>query len=360
MRNRSTGWTVLAAGLLALCCPGAAPAQEKKSEKDLLAGLKETAERPKFKPEVTAEEARKMLHSRAARALDLIGQFEAGYAGSAALQDARSAALASIGGVADQGVLDKARELATRLKKSAKEGTDHAAQADLFLLSHQFYDAFRDQKTTADLRATWYKHNKTIGEKVEWYLKTYPKYAPSDPMLRGLVRMAEKMEDAKTRAVMLDAVAAHRPEHFLAKVRKREQAVGKELDLDLPAGESGKAIQLKDLRGKPVVITFWASWCLPCHDRIAALKKLQKEHGKDGLHIIGVCLDEKEAAGQQYIKAQQIDWPQVMGEAARRLANEWGVDSIPFALVIDRQGRLTVCDVLAESDGRLLKCLEGK
>ncbi len=106
----------------------------------------------------------------------------------------------------------------------------------------------------------------------------------------------------------------------------------------------GREVDLRQLRGKVVVIDFWASWCQPCIKEMPELKRLYEEHHREGLEVIGISLDK---AGDRSKLLRLIDnlglpWPQHFDGRGRdnRYAVQFGVTGIPKALVLDRSGIL--------------------
>ena len=110
-------------------------------------------------------------------------------------------------------------------------------------------------------------------------------------------------------------------------------------DLSLP-DMNGNLIRLSDLKGKVVLIDFWASWCGPCRKNNPHLVKLyHKYHGK-GLEIFGVSLDEDHQNWKEAVSHDRMDWIQVIDDkgwnASSALA--YGVEMIPSSFLIDRDG----------------------
>lgn len=114
---------------------------------------------------------------------------------------------------------------------------------------------------------------------------------------------------------------------------------------DLPTHTiDGKVLRLAELKGKVVVVDFWATWCPPCRQEIPHLVRLMKKYHSRGLEIVGLSIEDPEADAEKirrFIKRYGINY--TVGFATDRIFTSYigpGEQSIPQTLVFDRQGRL--------------------
>ncbi|HUS13987.1 MAG TPA: TlpA disulfide reductase family protein [Chloroflexia bacterium] len=99
---------------------------------------------------------------------------------------------------------------------------------------------------------------------------------------------------------------------------------------------SGRTVSLSSLRGQPVWLNFWASWCPPCRDEMPAMQRRYTRWRGQGLVILGVDSTENEATIRQYVGAGGYDWSFYLDPAgATRL---YHVSGIPYHVFIDRTG----------------------
>lgn len=103
----------------------------------------------------------------------------------------------------------------------------------------------------------------------------------------------------------------------------------------------GRTHELSGLRGKVVVLDFWATWCPPCLRLMPDLKKLHADYKDRGLVLIGVNRDEGRGVLEKAAAEHGLDWPQVHDLAREKpLAELYGVYGLPATMIIDKQGRL--------------------
>jgi len=102
---------------------------------------------------------------------------------------------------------------------------------------------------------------------------------------------------------------------------------------------SGKSVMLKDFRGKPVLLDFWATWCAPCVAAVESLKKLHAETEQKGLVILSIDEDEDATIASKFLAQHEISWSNFHddGEMWRAFRHEGG---IPLYVLVDPQGQI--------------------
>ncbi len=110
-------------------------------------------------------------------------------------------------------------------------------------------------------------------------------------------------------------------------------------DFMLPTTD-GKTLKLSDLKGKVVIIDFWATWCPPCRKGIPDLVDLKKKFGKKGLEIVGVSVDQ-DTKDQvvPFMKEYGINYPIVYGNTNVYRAYG-GIEAIPTTFIVDKTGKI--------------------
>lgn len=102
---------------------------------------------------------------------------------------------------------------------------------------------------------------------------------------------------------------------------------------------SGKDVKLSSLKGKVVLIDFWASWCGPCRRANKHLKKLYEKYHDEGLEILSISVDDSKGAWKKAINEDKTGWFHVIDE--KNLANAWGIQFIPTTYLVDKDGNFS-------------------
>lgn len=101
----------------------------------------------------------------------------------------------------------------------------------------------------------------------------------------------------------------------------------------------GQVWRLKDLRGKAVLINFWASWCAPCRAEMPSLQALAQSLGPEKLRVLAVNFKESEVTVRRYAQRNELQLP-ILPDPAGLLARRWGVRLFPSTVLIAADGRV--------------------
>lgn len=134
-----------------------------------------------------------------------------------------------------------------------------------------------------------------------------------------------------------------------------QQLVGRQAPVFARRSLSGQTVDLSRLRGKIVLLNFWATWCAPCQAEIPVFAAWQREYGSQGLAVIGISMDDDAATAQRLVEKLRPGYPIAMGDV--KIGEQYGgVLGLPMTFLIGRDGQ-----VLAQFQGETdLKTMEAR
>jgi thiol-disulfide isomerase/thioredoxin len=159
---------------------------------------------------------------------------------------------------------------------------------------------------------------------------------------------------------------AAKADEVLASIEKDRKA--QELRKSLVAGATfpgvegksldGSAVSTAALKGKVVLVDFWATWCPPCREEIPnVVAAYEKFHAK-GFDVLAVSLDQDEAELKKFIAENKMPWVQIF-EGADAIAEKFGIESIPTTYLIDADGKIVATDLHGDALAKKLEELLG-
>ncbi len=99
----------------------------------------------------------------------------------------------------------------------------------------------------------------------------------------------------------------------------------------------GKTVSLADLRGHPVIVNFWASWCGPCIEEFPLLQQAASEHAAEGMVIVGIVYQDRADAARSFMSRMGARWATAM-DPGGSVAASYGISAPPDSFFIDRNG----------------------
>jgi thiol-disulfide isomerase/thioredoxin len=183
-------------------------------------------------------------------------------------------------------------------------------------------------------------------------IEEFIRVAPRDERGAGLLlTVARFVRDPDQQASLCSRLIAEYPTSSIAEGAERLLAnlagVGKPFALEFDDAVTGKRITMNDLRGKVVVIDFWATWCGPCVEEMPKLKALHDQYRDQGVEFIGISLDRPAEQGLQKLRtfaaANDVRWPQYYladGPAQDQVALTRGLSGVSTFYVVDQAGNL--------------------
>ena len=129
-------------------------------------------------------------------------------------------------------------------------------------------------------------------------------------------------------------------------------------EISLP-GINDTTITLSSLKGKVVLVDFWASWCLPCRKNNPELVKLYEKFKPQGFEILGVSIDQKKNDWLNAIQKDGLLWPQVVDQKGwnAKSTYDYGLNEIPTSFLLDKEGKVKAISLTGEALEKEIKKL---
>jgi thiol-disulfide isomerase/thioredoxin len=208
------------------------------------------------------------------------------------------------------------------------------ADAGLVLLQISSMD-FTRQRSEESARA--------LHAAIDKFISTHPDDARA-PILRLTQAQALEVYDPEQAAKLYREFTAGDDPDLVAAARSSLEAMElrtKPLELSFTATD-GRKIDMTELRGKVVLIDFWATWCPPCVAEAPQLVETYKKYHERGLEIIGISLDQNREALEKFTKENGMTWPQFFDGKGwnNEFAQRFNIQSVPTMWLFGRDGKL--------------------
>lgn len=186
-------------------------------------------------------------------------------------------------------------------------------------------------------------------KKILDYALTFSESFPQDPRashLIGFVAADKKVStDTLTKAYkILASKYSNTQEGERAKaILPLLENVGKPFEIAFKDVRTNKSVNSNSLKGKVVIVDFWATWCPPCVAAMPHLKQVYSEYRAKGVEVIGVSMDKPEKEGGKeallsFISTNQVPWPQYYTNGDPTIGQKYGVTLLPTVFIVDKKG----------------------
>jgi peroxiredoxin len=181
------------------------------------------------------------------------------------------------------------------------------------------------------------------------FAKNFVKEHPTSVVSAFIVlnQLAPQLEDAELESIVGSFAPEIAASEYVVKLKemvteRKKTAIGAEAPDFTLNDPDGKPIALSSLRGKVVLIDFWASWCGPCRQENPNVVRMYKEFQPRGFEILGVSLDRGKDEWVKAIQDDQLTWLHVSDLQYWQCAPArlYGVNSIPQTFLLDKDGKI--------------------
>ena len=148
---------------------------------------------------------------------------------------------------------------------------------------------------------------------------------------------AELVKESKEEEIRDLAHLFEGPSRRLILEGSEMKVFGKTLD--------GEELDWEKYRGKVVLVDFWATWCGPCLAELPNIKEAYEKYHDKGFEVVGVNIDERRFAVDQYLAKNPLPWTQLhQEEEGNKLAEYYGISAIPFIALVNKEGKVVTLD----------------
>ncbi len=122
----------------------------------------------------------------------------------------------------------------------------------------------------------------------------------------------------------------------LARTGSQSESGSSAPSFELPLLDGTGVLTDEDLRGKPVIVNFWASWCIPCREEAPLLEKTWRAYRDEGVVFLGVNIKDAEKDAKRFVEEFDITYPNVR-DLDQRLTQGFGVKGLPETFFVDHR-----------------------
>jgi len=176
--------------------------------------------------------------------------------------------------------------------------------------------------------------------------KKYPKEANFGNVYGSYAALKERADGREAAIKYLEEGVKVFPDNTrLAGMLNGMKVMGQQMKLVGPTLE-GSEFNIANLRGKVVLVDFWATWCGPCVGELPNVKAAYEKYHSKGFEIVGVSLDRDRKALEKFVKEKDVPWTQIIFSKeeemywANPIAVNYGINSIPATYLIGRDGKV--------------------
>ena len=259
-------------------------------------------------------------------------------------------------------------------------GSDESAQLNKFIINLQVYNQKKDSANAylqqhPDQQQQVNQSFTPIYYEFENYKQNFLTQNANSPALLPMLSTIDPNENFKGYEMLVDQIVKGfegSPTVNQIKAMYLQNKSAYEATLFLSPGKDaldfsqpkldGTKLKLSDLKGKVVLLDFWASWCGPCRKENPNVVKLYQKYAEKGFTVMSVSLDKEKTPWQEAIKRDNLMWSNHVSDLkgwSNEAAQLYKVSGIPFTVLIDKEGKIIQKNLRGEDLESALKSIFG-
>ena len=209
-----------------------------------------------------------------------------------------------------------------------------------------------------DPQLDWQVRDTEYEKSLRELIKDYPH---DDKAYDMLIIFAAESSDDKARSIANEVLAEPVSDSVKEKAQailRRLDAVGKPLDIKFTALD-GREVDLSQMKGKVVLLDFWATWCGPCVGEIPHVKEAYEKLHPKGFEVVGISFDNEKGRLTDFVQTHDMPWPQYFDgkQWQNKYGVEYAIESIPTMWLVDKNGNLADSNARDDLQGKVEKLL---